>query len=1046
MMLSKGWLLVCLSACSILLVNIVRNNKKILANVVPLSITLIMPVLIGLSCFLFNKSLYYPAFFIFLPAMILFAAYFYLRRVPAEKFINIGIVYNEQSTSTMALKIGSAVAAGVAGYFMLDRKMYIFSYLLYAVSFILMVRMFKIKGHTPLGEVEQAAVGRSGSVGITQDAGVFFAAFITVILAFKAYSYVMAFDVKNFLICLALAAVFAAFAADSFKAAGLAAKTENDKLVKFDYVFLAVVFIYALVIRSIDCLGLPPGLQSDDINGLIGVGSVNSGRSTLYFTDLHISILPLWMSSVIGKLFGLMPIYAVKAPHIILGALNIPFIYLLAKELYNRRVAVVSSLILSVFFMHVFFSRAIPTWIEVPAFGTAAFYFFIVALKRGKPLPAVLGGIMLSLSMYSYDAGKLVPIVILFYFAAIILSDNSYRKFLNNRTYPLLLFASASFLAFYPILIYILTKGSEYFALLNRVSVFHYLSAQTPAFATLAGRAAIYVCYLFKGNVFSASMPSANILDPVGSAMMLAGFCVIFSGLRRGNNIFMLAWLFAGSLGAFFSSSVDGFEPPRIVLIYPAFAILMALGLDYFAASIDLVLKKQGKIISAAVVLTALVFITFFGLHTYFVQYKNDPVVKMIFNEYALEIKNFVSSHKKDDVIVSDFYNSNRGVTFAYLMYGEKMNFRNMDVSLLELNKIYNNRGQGVIIIAEGMYAEYMDIFRKFFPNAVIKTHWNYDWWLFGPGEKYMNLYGWKNPVFTLNKARTFLHDVCIDPVRPQVNFVSCEIPYGDIKDLYGLKTVYSNKGRIIREIITTDMTIIKDASFDSADFSGGIYAPETGWYVLTAQGAVMSGLSVGDADTKKNDCVYLKRGLNSIGFKLDNFHGADATVFWVAQGGSGFEKLPAGNVIDITPEPALNSYIEKNGKKLYESLDYGVNNRIYFAGARLPVAVTAGFGHDKFDRIWDGYITIDKTGYYEIMAQTPNDCTVKVDESAVFSKKSGIERSNERWLSKGKHKIKVRQVYEYLPNVDSYHIWLLKKKRGDNLPSVVLYSQLSGK
>jgi hypothetical protein len=95
---------------------------------------------------------------------------------------------------------------------------------------------------------------------------------------------------------------------------------------------------------------------------------------------------------------------------VIMGVANILVLYLLARELFNRRVAFVSAVMLAALPIHIQFSRLALNNIADPLFGTLTFYF----IARGFKYPHKMrgnfawAGAMLGLTQYFYEGGRFV--------------------------------------------------------------------------------------------------------------------------------------------------------------------------------------------------------------------------------------------------------------------------------------------------------------------------------------------------------------------------------------------------------------------------------------------------------------------------------------------------------------------------------------------------------------------------------------------------------------------------------------------------------------
>jgi 4-amino-4-deoxy-L-arabinose transferase-like glycosyltransferase len=92
----------------------------------------------------------------------------------------------------------------------------------------------------------------------------------------------------------------------------------------------------------------------------------------------------------------------------ILGALTVPATYGLARELFDRRTAILAGLVLLTFPPHVHYSRLALNNIADPLFGTLALFFLARALRRRHRLDYVLGGVMLGATQYFYEGGRIL--------------------------------------------------------------------------------------------------------------------------------------------------------------------------------------------------------------------------------------------------------------------------------------------------------------------------------------------------------------------------------------------------------------------------------------------------------------------------------------------------------------------------------------------------------------------------------------------------------------------------------------------------------------
>jgi len=94
------------------------------------------------------------------------------------------------------------------------------------------------------------------------------------------------------------------------------------------------------------------------------------------------------------------------------GILTLVFTYLLARELFDQRIAVLATFLLAVMRWHVNFSRFAMHGIFAPLFMAATFYFLVRGLK-GKGVSNFVGaGMMMGVGLQGYYSFLLVPVIV----------------------------------------------------------------------------------------------------------------------------------------------------------------------------------------------------------------------------------------------------------------------------------------------------------------------------------------------------------------------------------------------------------------------------------------------------------------------------------------------------------------------------------------------------------------------------------------------------------------------------------------------------------
>lgn len=184
-----------------------------------------------------------------------------------------------------------------------------------------------------------------------------------------------------------------------------------------EHFWLLIILVIAIILRVIALGNFPPGFSGDEAQqGYSAYSILKTGK------DEWGEVLPLfprgfgdfkppiytYLTIPSVAIFGL-TIEAVRIPAAILGVFIVLTVYFLAKELFDRRVALWSTFILSILPWHIQISR---TGFEGGAgilFFSLALLFYLKSLKSNKYL--ILSAISFGLTLYTYHSFKVFTII-----------------------------------------------------------------------------------------------------------------------------------------------------------------------------------------------------------------------------------------------------------------------------------------------------------------------------------------------------------------------------------------------------------------------------------------------------------------------------------------------------------------------------------------------------------------------------------------------------------------------------------------------------------
>ena len=161
----------------------------------------------------------------------------------------------------------------------------------------------------------------------------------------------------------------------------------------------------------------PPGLYPDEaMNGSNALVANETGDYKIFYPEntgregLFINIQALSI-----KYFGISP-WSLRSVSALFGILTILGLYLLARELFDWRIATISSFLMAVSFWHVNFSRIGFRAIMLPFVLVYLFYFLWRGLRHSNWWYFFLAGIFGGLGFYTYTSYRIAPLILILIF------------------------------------------------------------------------------------------------------------------------------------------------------------------------------------------------------------------------------------------------------------------------------------------------------------------------------------------------------------------------------------------------------------------------------------------------------------------------------------------------------------------------------------------------------------------------------------------------------------------------------------------------------
>ena len=397
------------------------------------------------------------------------------------------------------------------------------------------------------------------------------------------------------------------------------------RLSKNEYVFLVVIIAVSSFLRLYRLDELPIGLCADTAYKGVSANRILAGEHPVFFAENWGGVEPMYMYITAGFMYilGSTPL-VLKTVSAVMGIITVPLLYLLARELLNSKtIGALSSSWLAISYWHLNYSRLGWEIVLIPLFVIVTIYLLWRALKSGRWMDYVWAGVSLGASLYTYQAARALPILVILYLVLRGLID---RQFLRDGAAKILVALLVALLVFAPLASYFVTHPDSLFRRANNVSIFNpELNQGSPLRAFMTSTAkTIAMFQLLPDPNWRHNPAQRTMLDPITGLLCLLGLGITALRFRKPEYLLILVWLVAMALPAVLTASGLPHSSRSIGLL-PVVCILSAIGLHEATAWIKRRRPSTGvmrlTVLATVILLLMVAFSTYVD---YFTVWGND--------------------------------------------------------------------------------------------------------------------------------------------------------------------------------------------------------------------------------------------------------------------------------------------------------------------------------------------------------------------------------------------------------------------------------------
>lgn len=406
---------------------------------------------------------------------------------------------------------------------------------------------------------------------------------------------------------------------------------------KYQIIFLLLLILgLAGFFRLWQIGSIPPGLYPDEaINGNDALKTLETNQFNVFYPENNgREGLFIWLIALSFKLFG-PTAQSIRLVSALLGILTVLGLYLLTKELFNKKIALLSSFFLSVSFWHTNFSRIGFRAILVPLLICFSFYFLFRAFRKNTLLDYTWAGIFFALGFYTYIAFRAALLILgmVILLKMIEYWQKNKKSYLKDGWWKVDIFFVVIIVIALPLGIYFFNNPQDFIGRAGGVSIF---SAEQPLKELAISTIKTLGMFNFVGDWnWRHNYAGLPMLNWTVGILFVIG--LILSLVKK--RIFLLSWFVFMLLPAVFT--YEGLPHAlRTIGVIPVVCIFASLGLVWLFNKVS----KANKEIAILILIFLIIYPTLANFNKYFLQWAKNPNVAGAFRQDLVDLTDYLNN------------------------------------------------------------------------------------------------------------------------------------------------------------------------------------------------------------------------------------------------------------------------------------------------------------------------------------------------------------------------------------------------------------------
>ncbi|MBT7191267.1 MAG: hypothetical protein HN916_13865 [Anaerolineae bacterium] len=199
---------------------------------------------------------------------------------------------------------------------------------------------------------------------------------------------------------------------------GLWRSGEKKEKIKFNpkwALLLLAISAIILFFRLYQTGTVPSEPFSDHAEKILDVYEVTQGELRVFFPrNTGREAIQMYWTLLVAKVFGTgLSFFSLKLGTAFLGLLTLPYVYLLGKEVANKRVGLIALFLMGISYWHNVISRVGLRFPLYPLFVAPTLFYLLRGIRRQSRNDFILAGLFLGLGAHGYSPFRIMPFVII---------------------------------------------------------------------------------------------------------------------------------------------------------------------------------------------------------------------------------------------------------------------------------------------------------------------------------------------------------------------------------------------------------------------------------------------------------------------------------------------------------------------------------------------------------------------------------------------------------------------------------------------------------